>query len=77
MKIIILVLTLFIILTGCDSFDNLKCMETVQLKYPQSHVYALPDKDYRFIVFQPNGIARYVMVRGSWDVISDDIIIKQ
>lgn len=73
---LILVVVLIGLLGGCDSFDNSKCLTTVQKKYPNARIYALPDHDYRYIVIDSTEV-RYLAVKGSWDEISRDILIDR
>lgn len=66
--------------TSCNdlnkSLDNISCMETVEKAYPKAKVYALPDKDYRYVVVDTCGKVMYVRVLGKWDEISSVNVIQ-
>jgi len=63
-----------VLLSSCDgfveSFDNSRCMATVEKEYPKAKVYPLPDKDYRYIVVDTCGKVMYVRVVGKYAEIS-------
>jgi hypothetical protein len=73
---LLMAVILIISLVGCDSFDNAKCLETVQKKYPKAKIYPLPDKDCRYIVVDSAEV-RYVRVMGKWDEITSDNLVSK
>lgn len=71
---------LAVVFTSCNDFykslDNSGCMETVENAYPKAKVYALPDKNYRYVVIDTCGKVMYVRVLGKWDEISGVNVIQ-
>lgn len=75
MKLIkfISLLILIMMLSSCrlwESFDNSRCLSTVQKAYPKATVFPLPDEKYRFIVVDSCNRVLYVRVMGEWDKIT-------
>lgn len=62
--------------SSCESFDNSRCMSTVQNEYPKAKVFPLPDKDYRYIVVDTCGKVLYVRVMGKWDKITTTNLVS-
>jgi len=59
-------------LHGCESFDEDRCLQTVQKRYPNAkEIKQAPDKRYYFLVNTGTEI-RLVTVKGNWQEITTD-----
>ena len=59
-------------LQGCESFDEDRCLQAVQKKYPNAkEIKQAPDKKYYFLVNTGTEI-RLVTVKGDWEEITTD-----
>jgi len=59
-------------LQGCESFDEDRCLQTVQKIYPNAkEIKQAPDKRYYFLVNTGTEI-RLVTVKGNWQEITTD-----
>ena len=71
------ILLVAVAVSSCESFDNSRCMSTVQSEYPNAKVFPLPDKDYRYIVVDTCGKVLYVRVMGKWDEITTTNLVSK
>ena len=66
---------LFSISCGSDGFNQLKCLENVELEFPTGEIRMIPNEKFRFLAKDSNGSIWYVVTLGSGPEVSGKVKI--
>jgi thioredoxin-related protein len=68
-SILLLILIISFFTLGCDSTDQIKCLESVKTKYPNSRIELIPGNRYAFLVIEKD----YIVLVKTMDQFSTDV----